>query len=175
MAKTDVEQKSRKIPSFNWEWNVLLAIIEILPQNKFSSTIQQHVIAKCFKTGWLDFSMISLLVKSGNIDAAIDLWLYTWNVIIRYTASKSNLVKNILLIILSHSIIFFINVFEPQQLHQNEDKTTVNAHSKRTNNSANNNLSYSFMPLRQRNLSWGNMAIWRFMKNATFYDGRKMK
>ena len=80
MAKTDVEQKSRKIPSFNWEWNVLLAIIEILPQNKFSSTIQQHVIAKCSKTGWLHFSTISLLVESGNIDAAIDLWLYAWNV-----------------------------------------------------------------------------------------------
>ena len=71
----------------------------------------------------------------------------------KFTASKSTKVKNILLIILSDSIIFFINVFEPQQLHQNEDKTTVNAHSKRTNNSANNNLSYSFMPLRQRNLS----------------------
>ena len=53
MANNGVEQKSRKIPSFNWEWNVLLAIIEILPQNKFSSTIQQHVIAKCSKTGWL--------------------------------------------------------------------------------------------------------------------------
>ena len=101
-----LSKSPEKIPSFNWEWNVLLAIIEILPQNKFLSTIQQHVIAKCSKTGWLDFSMISLLVESVNIDAAINLWLYAWNVIVRYTL-KQNTIENSLLIILIDSIIFF--------------------------------------------------------------------